>query len=103
MTAIPAQVGIAVIFCTTLAKPVNRVFDTRVALRDGVMEIAATIAAKSPLAVHGIKEMIGYARDHAVADGLKYIARWNAAMLMSNDLQEAMMTNMAKRLPEFKD
>ena len=84
-------------------KLVNRVFDTREALHDGVMEIAAAIAAKSPLAVRGIKEMIGYARDHTVADGLKYIATWNAAMLMSKDLQEAMMANMAKRPPEFKD
>ena len=82
---------------------VNRVFDTREALHDGVMEIAATIATKSPLAVRGIKEMISYARDHTVADGLKYIATWNAAMLMSKDLQEAMMANMAKRPPEFKD
>src|SRR5471032_394624 len=84
-------------------KLVNRVFDTREALHDGVMEIAASIAAKSPLAVRGIKEMISYARDHTVADGLKYIATWNAAMLMSKDLQEAMMANMAKRPPEFKD
>jgi enoyl-CoA hydratase len=82
---------------------VNRVFATPEALRVGVLEIAATIAAKSPLAVRGTKEMITYARDHSVADGLNYIATWNAAMLMSNDLQEAMMANMAKRPPEFKD
>ncbi len=82
---------------------VNRVFDTREALRAGVLEIAAAIAAKSPLAIRGIKEMITYARDHTVADGLKYIATWNAAMLMSNDLQEAMMANMGKRAAQFKD
>lgn len=82
---------------------VNRVFDTPEALRDGVREIAAAIAAKSPLSVRGVKEMLGYARDHTVADGLNYNATWNAAMLMSNDLQESMMANMAKRAPEFKD
>lgn len=82
---------------------VNRVFESREALREGVLEIAANIAAKSPLAIRGAKEMITYARDHSVADGLKYIATWNAAMLMSNDLQEAMMANVGKRLPEFKD
>lgn len=80
---------------------VNRVFDTPEALAAGVREIAATIAAKSPLAVRGTKEMISYARDHSVADGLNYIATWNAAMLMSNDLQAAMMANMSKQAPKF--
>ena len=82
---------------------VNRVFDSRVALQTGVREIAATIAAKSPLSIRGVKEMITYARDHSVADGLTYVATWNAAMLLSNDLQEAMMANMGKRQPVFKD
>jgi enoyl-CoA hydratase len=68
-----------------------------------VLEIATSIAAKSPLSIRGTKEMITYARDHSVADGLNYIATWNAAMLMSKDLQEAMMANMGKRAAEFKD
>jgi enoyl-CoA hydratase len=82
---------------------VNRVFDTREALYAGVQEIAASIAAKSPLSIRGTKEMINYARDHTVADGLNYIATWNAAMLMSQDLTEAMTANAAKRPPVFKD
>jgi 2,4-dienoyl-CoA reductase (NADPH2) len=82
---------------------VNRVFDSREAMQKGVRELAASIAAKSPLAVRGVKEMISYARDHTVADGLNYVATWNAAMLLSNDLQEAMMANMGKRAPVFKD
>ena len=82
---------------------VNRVFDSREALYAGVHEIAAMIAAKSPLSIRGTKEMITYARDHSVADSLNYIATWNAAMLMSQDLTEAMTANMQKRLPAFKD
>ncbi|MES3024944.1 MAG: crotonase/enoyl-CoA hydratase family protein [Pseudomonadota bacterium] len=82
---------------------VNRVFASREALGAGVREIAAGIAAKSPLSIRGVKEMITYARDHSVADGLNYVATWNAAMLMSNDLQEAMMARMGKREPNFKD
>jgi enoyl-CoA hydratase len=82
---------------------VNRVFESREALYAGVQEIAATIAAKSPLSIRGTKEMINYARDHSVADSLNYIATWNAAMLMSNDLTEAMTANMQKRSPIFKD
>ena len=82
---------------------VNRVFESREALYAGVRESAATIAAKSPLSIRGTKEMITYARDHSVADSLNYIATWNAAMLMSQDLTEAMMSNMAKKAPSFKD
>jgi enoyl-CoA hydratase/carnithine racemase len=68
-----------------------------------VQQIASTIAAKSPLSVRGTKEMLNYARDHSVADSLNYIATWNAAMLQSKDLMEAMTANMAKKAPEFKD
>ncbi len=82
---------------------VNRVFESREALYAGVHEIAATIAAKSPLSIRGTKEMITYARDHSVADSLNYIATWNAAMLMSQDLTEAMMSSMAKKAPTFKN
>jgi enoyl-CoA hydratase len=82
---------------------VNRCFETPEALHAGVMEIAQAIAAKSPLSIRGCKEMITYARDHSVADGLNYIATWNAAMLMSKDLFEAGAANMQKRDPVFKD
>ena len=82
---------------------VNRVFGTREELGAGVREIAAAIAARSPLAIRGTKEMISYARDHTVADGLNYVATWNAAMLMSEDLQKAMMANMSGQAAEFRD
>ena len=82
---------------------VNRVFDTRDSLYAGVQEMAATIAAKSPLSIRGTKEMITYARDHSVADSLNYIATWNAAMLLSEDLTAAMTANMSKQAPIFKD
>ena len=82
---------------------VNQVFETREALYAGVHAIATTIAAKSPLAIRGTKEMITYARDHSVADSLNYNATWNAAMLLGDDLQEAMLANGAKRAASFKN
>ena len=82
---------------------VNRVFDSREALLAGVRQIAADIASKSPLAIRGAKEMIVYARDHTVADGLNHVATWNAAMLMSADLQEAVMASMRKKPAKFRD
>jgi enoyl-CoA hydratase len=80
---------------------VNRVYDSPDGLRQGVAEIAAAIAAKSPLAIRGSKEMLVYARDHSVADGLNYIATWNAAMLLSADLTEAMAAAREKRPAQF--
>ncbi|TBO32640.1 crotonase/enoyl-CoA hydratase family protein [Aquabacterium lacunae] len=82
---------------------VNTVYDSREALVAGVRELAAQIAAKSPLSIRGTKEMLNYSRDHSVADGLNYIATWNSAMLMSSDLMAAMMASMAKQTPQFKD
>ena len=82
---------------------VNRVFPTHEELAAGVMQIAQAIAAKSPLAIRGTKEMLNYGRDHSVADGLNYIATWNAAMLMSADLNEAMAAAKEKRPPRFLD
>jgi enoyl-CoA hydratase len=82
---------------------VNRVFESREALHAGVQQMAASIAAKSPLSIRGTKEMLNYARDHNVADSLNYIATWNAAMLQSKDLMEAMSSNMTKKVPSFKD
>ena len=47
--------------------------------------------------------MLNFSREHSVRDGLDYVATWNAAMLMSQDLMTAMMASMAKQTPEFKD
>jgi enoyl-CoA hydratase/carnithine racemase len=82
---------------------VNRSFENPDALQAGVMEIAGSIARKSPLAIRGSKEMITYARDHSVADGLNYVATWNAAMLLSGDLIEAAAAAREKRPPAFRD
>lgn len=82
---------------------VNRVFDSPDALQAGVTGIATTIAAKSPLAIRGTKEMLLYARDHSVADGLDRVATWNAAMLVSADIAEAMGAAFEKRPPRFRD
>lgn len=82
---------------------VNRVYDSHGALIHGVMEIAREIADRSPLAVWGSKEMLTYARDHSVADGLNYIATWNAAMLDRLEMAEAFRAKQEKRDPAYPD
>lgn len=82
---------------------VNRCYPTPTELDAGVTQLAATIAAKSPLAVRGCKEMITHARDHSLADSLHHVATWNAAMLLSADLDEAIAAVRERRKPEFRD
>ncbi|MEH6476482.1 MAG: crotonase/enoyl-CoA hydratase family protein [Sneathiella sp.] len=82
---------------------VNEVFADQDAMLKKVMEIAADIASKSPLAVHGTKEMLVYTRDHSVDDALRYMAIWQAGMFYSNDLFEAAAANAQKRAPVFDD
>ncbi len=82
---------------------VNQVFADAVQLREGVRAIAAAIAAKSPLTVRGVKQILNYGRDHSLADGLDYVATWNSAMLLSDDTREAIAAAMQKRQPHFKD
>ena len=82
---------------------VNHSYASAGTLFHEVAKIAATIAKKSPLSIRGIKEMVTYARDHSVADGLNYVATWNAAMLVSDDLTEAMTAARGKREAKFRD
>ena len=82
---------------------VNQVFTDHAALLDGVMAIAGEIATKSPIATVGNKEMLNYARDHSIADGLNYVATWNAAMLSRADLGEAFVAKQQKRDASYAD
>lgn len=82
---------------------VNRSFGSQEEMMEAVNEVAQTIAAKSPLSTRGTKEMLNYSRDHSVADGLNYIATWNAAMIMSDDIMKAMQAQMMKTKPEFEN
>ncbi len=80
---------------------VNRVFKDQDEMLEGVFDIAREIARKPPLAVYGCKRMINYARDHSTADGLDYIAIWNASFLQGAEMQEAMLANREQRPGDF--
>lgn len=82
---------------------VNRVFPDADSLMAGVRKIAADIASKSPLAIRGTKEMLLYARDHPVADALNYMATWNAGMLSTADVGQAVAASFKDESPNFDD
>lgn len=81
----------------------NRLYPDQATLLSEVTALARQIATKSPLAVRGTKEVLNYGREHGVADGLAYVASWNAAMLLSADLMEAGKAAREKRAPGFAD
>ena len=82
---------------------VNQVFDDHEALVSGVLDIAGRIAAHSPLAIWGTKEMVNYSRDHSVADGLRHIAGWQTGMFQGGDMMEEFAAKAEKREPKFED
>jgi enoyl-CoA hydratase len=81
---------------------VNEVLPDRAALDAAAAAMAAEIAGNAPLTVRGVKEVLDYGEGKTVADGLGYVAAWNAAFLASEDLGEAAAAFAARRAPRFK-
>jgi len=80
---------------------VNEVYDGAQALHEAARIMAGEIAALSPLAVQGTKSVLATGDGRSVAEGLDYVATWNAAMLESADLVEAVTAFAQKRPPRF--
>ncbi len=72
---------------------------------DGVLTdaraLTAEIAANSPLAVQGTKAVLRASEGRSTAEGLEYVAAWNAGALGSDDLTEAITAFMEKRPAMF--
>ena len=81
---------------------VSQVLSDREALLAAARAEAETIAALPPLTVQGVKQVLNYQDGKTVADGLEYVATWNAAFLQSEDLKEAFAAFMQRRTPEYK-
>ena len=80
---------------------VNRVAADRDSAVAAGLELARAIAAKSPLAVAGAKKSLNRSRGRPVEDGLRDVALWNAATLVSDDLGEAIRARLGKTEPSF--
>ncbi|KAJ3004851.1 putative enoyl CoA hydratase, partial [Thoreauomyces humboldtii] len=61
------------------------------------LKTATIIASKSPIAVHGTKEVLNYSRDHSVVEGLHYVSLWNSAMLNTVDVGLAVKANLSRK------
>ena len=80
---------------------VNRVEESREAAIAAGLDLARNIAAKSPLAAAGTKRSLNRSRGRPVEEGLRDVALWNAAVLVSDDLGEAIRARLGKSEPSF--
>jgi len=82
---------------------VNRVVADHAAVVEAALALAREIAAKSPLAITGIKAVLNEGRDMSIQQGLDYVATWNAAMLFTEDVGKAVQAQMTRSAAAFAD
>jgi len=82
---------------------VNGVFDDPAALLAGALAVAQKIAARAPVAVAASKEMIGYTRDHSVAESFAYMNALQPGVFDPEDIARAMAAQKSGQPAEFAD
>jgi enoyl-CoA hydratase len=80
---------------------VNRVEPDARSLMESAMDLAQRMADNSPLVLGGVKRVLQANRGRTVEEALDFVAHWNSAYLLSNDLFEATAAFAEKRKPEF--
>jgi len=80
---------------------VNEVFETQAEMLDAVMQCAAEIAGKPPVAIWGSKQALHYARDHSVDDALKQMGWLQGAIWSNAHVREAIVAGKEKREGKF--
>lgn len=80
---------------------VNDVLPDADSLHKAAWDMAAEIAANSPIVVQGTKHVLRASEGRTVEEGLDYVGVWNAGFLQSNDLMEALAAFVEKRPPTF--
>jgi len=66
-------------------------------------ELAAEIAAKSPLAIWGTKEILNDFDRRRLEDGLRYVAAWNSGMFMPEDVLASIAAAKRKQSASYRD
>jgi enoyl-CoA hydratase len=82
---------------------VQQVYADHGSLVEGVLETAKEIASKSPLAIHGTKVAMNFARDHGVEQSLDQMATWQAGMFQPADMVESFTAKAEKREAKYPD
>jgi enoyl-CoA hydratase len=82
---------------------VNAVHDTQEAALAAALEMARRIAAKAPMAIAASKEMIGYARDHSVAESFAYLNALQPGVFSPDDIALAIAAQQSGQPAVFED
>ncbi|KPJ19133.1 Delta(3,5)-Delta(2,4)-dienoyl-CoA isomerase, mitochondrial [Papilio machaon] len=82
---------------------VSKVFPDRDSAIQQVLEVAQTIASKSPVAVQVTKQSLVYSQSRPTSEGLEHIRLINQTMLQSDDLTKAAISQATKTEAEFDD
>jgi enoyl-CoA hydratase len=80
---------------------VTKVFDTYEEMLAEAQKTAREIAENPGFVIRGVKSVMNYCMDKSIADGLNYVATWNAAFLDSRDFREAFDAFLNKRRPAY--
>lgn len=80
---------------------VSRVLPDEESLHKETMDLAEEIASNSPLVVEGAKAVLRAGEGRTIDQALDYMALWNAAFMISDDLHEAIVAHAEKRPPRF--
>ena len=65
------------------------------------IELAKSVASKSPIATLSAKHFLNYSRDHTVTESLDYSLAWNMAMLQGTDMIKAGTAILQKKTPIY--
>lgn len=80
---------------------VTRVYEDPETLLSGADDLAEVISSNSPLVTQGVKRIIQANDGRTTDQALDFVAQWNAAYLLSNDLTEAMSAFVEMRDPDY--
>ncbi len=80
---------------------VNEVLPTPEACVAAALQAATEIASKPPVAIWGTKQVLHYARDHSVEDGLRQMGWIQGAVWSNDNVREAITAMKDKRAPQF--
>ncbi|RFU79778.1 delta3,5-delta2,4-dienoyl- isomerase precursor ech1 [Trichoderma arundinaceum] len=80
---------------------VSQVHEGKEKTVQAALDLATTLAEKSPVAVQGTKELLNHARDHSTADNLRYTQLWNSVAVQGADFSSAILSVLKKQKPRY--
>jgi len=81
---------------------VSSIWETKGKAIQEAYRMAKLLSDKSPVAVQGTKELLNHARDHTIADSLRYTGVWNSAAIQTSDVERAVLGGLKKTRPTFE-